>query len=123
MRQPDSPDRNKIVYQVVFQLMSGFIEKKASVLDLLSQPIEGLRIVDNALEFTIPALHKLVESRLAGLDKPLEIGYKSFRKLLFTSTLNMDLRRIGAEVVVHQSSGKVDSGVYRLNLVNPVGTC
>lgn len=42
------------------------------------------------------------------------LSYAEFRQRLYASRLNSDLAEMGAKIMVMDSSGKVDSSLYRL---------
>lgn len=57
--------------------------------------------------FSIAALLELLEP-----DGKTEL--KAFRKMLYTSELNRELREKGAQITIYHSTGKVDSNLYCL---------
>ena len=67
----------------------------------------GVEMSASGLVFSLPALHAL-------LDPQGRLEYGDFRHLIYDSTLNRDLRALGAEVVPFDSSGEVDSSRYCL---------
>ena len=67
----------------------------------------GLELSSSGLLFTLPALH-------AFIDPEAVFDYRKFRNLLYQSSLNQELSALDAEIVVLQSTGKVDSSRYCL---------
>ena len=65
------------------------------------------RIEQQQFIFSISALMGL-------LDPHGETEAKTFRKLLYTSELNRELRERGAQISIYHSTGKVDSNLYCL---------
>jgi len=61
------------------------------------------------LIFSLAALHEFVNQ-----SSEEKIDYADFQRQLYQSTLNQDLKAHGGQVVVHHSTGKVETNLYRL---------
>jgi hypothetical protein len=83
------------------------LAKNAVALDLISQAESDLQLLPQGFVFSLPALHAI-------LDPDQCLPYGDFRKLLYDSTLNQELRAFDAEVVLFQPTGKVDTSLYCL---------
>ena len=59
--------------------------------------------------FSLAALHEFVSQ-----SNDEKIDYADFQRQLYQSTLNQDLKTHGGQVVVHHSTGKVETNLYRL---------
>jgi hypothetical protein len=70
-------------------------------------------------EFTLPQLHERFE-RFAQQHQLMtqasleDLEYKAFRKALFHSPLNEEMKKRGGEIVILENKGKVDESVYCL---------
>lgn len=65
------------------------------------------RIEHQQFIFSIAALLEL-------LEPDGKTGLKAFRKMLYSSELNRELRDKGAQITIYYSTGKVDSNLYCL---------
>ncbi len=67
------------------------------------------------IEFTLPQLFECFSQ----LDSELAIlSYTEFRKALFNSPINEEMKKRGGEIVIMENTGKVDVSVYCLKLSN-----
>lgn len=66
-------------------------------------------------EFTLSQLFEC----FTGLDKELAmLSYSEFRKALFHSPVNEEMKKRGGEIVIKENMGRVDESVYCLK-INP----
>ena len=86
------------------------LAKNAVALDLISQADSDLQLLPQGFVFSLPALHAI-------LDPNQCLPYRDFRNLLYDSTLNQELSAFDAEVVLFQSTGKVDTSLYCLRQI------
>lgn len=70
-----------------------------------------LEIANGRCVFTLKTLFEWVNT---GVDMDCQIDYQAFRSELYKSTLNQTLMALGYKIEVQQSSGHVDSSIYRL---------
>jgi len=68
-----------------------------------------LYLEGDSMIFSLEAVHEFL-SRFS--DETMD--YPEFQKLLYQSTLNQDLKAHGGQVVIHHSTGKVETNLYRL---------
>lgn len=66
-------------------------------------------IENNSLIFSLLALYDFVNQ-----SSEEKIPYQEFKRQLYQSTLNQDLKSHGAQIVVHHSTGKLETNLYRL---------
>ncbi len=65
-------------------------------------------------QFTLPQLFicfSQVDNELA------KLSYAEFRKVLFNSPINEEMKKRGGEIAILENTGKVDKSVYCLKLV------
>ena len=69
------------------------------------------------IEFTLPQLFECFSQLNNELAKP---GYTEFRKALFNSPINEEMKKRGGEIVIMDNKGKVDESVYclRIGIIN-----
>ena len=86
------------------------LAKNVEALDLIGQEDSDLQLLPQGLVFSLSALHAI-------LDPDQCLPYGDFRNLLYDSTLNQELSAFDAEVVLFQSTGKVDTSLYCLRQI------
>ena len=91
----------------VRDFFAAVLVRDAAALALIEAAGAELELREQGFVFSLPALH-------AALDPGQILAYRDFRKLLYDSTLNQELSAFDAEVILLQSSGKVDSSLYCL---------
>ena len=79
---------------------------------------EGMQFVNGELRFTLPRLFAFVladfeRTRREPIDTAL-CDYKAFRRFLYQSQVNTELRRLGAIVVVERADDDHALSLYRL---------
>jgi len=93
-------------------LLTFFLSVLAKELTVVSriETFQGqLYIEQGCLIFSLAALHEFLNQ---SCDE--KIDYADFQRQLYQSTLNQDLKAHGGQVVVHHSTGKVETNLYRL---------
>ena len=88
-------------------LFKQVLARDADTLRRIEAVPDGLELHGDGLLFTLPALH-------AFIDPGSAVDYHRFRQQLYQSSLNQSLSAFDAEVVVLQSTGKVDNSRYCL---------
>jgi len=64
-------------------------------------------------EFTLPQLFECFSQLDGELAK---LSYLEFRKALFNSSINEEMKKRGGEIIIRGNTGKVDESVYCLKL-------
>ena len=98
-------------------LLSFFLSvlaKETAVVGRVEGFQDQLYIEDDCLIFSLTALHDLLNQFTES-----KIDYADFQRQLYQSTLNQDLKAHGAQVVVHHSTGKIETNLYRLERCSP----
>ena len=90
----------------VQEFFKAVLQRDEATLKRIEDGPDDARIEQQQFVFSLAALLEL-------LDKP-ETSMKTFRKLLYSSELNRQLRTRGAEITVFHDSGKIDSNLYSL---------
>ena len=65
------------------------------------------------IEFTLPQLFEYfsqIEREIA------KLSYTEFRKMLFNSSINEEMKKRGGEIVIKENKGKVDKSIYCLKI-------
>jgi hypothetical protein len=96
-----------ITQDEIRDFFSRVLAKNVAALDLINQADSELQMLPQGFVFSLPALHAI-------LDPEHSLPYRSFRSLLYDSTLNQELSAFDAEVTLFQSSGKIDTSLYCL---------
>lgn len=91
----------------VTALFRGILEGEPQLSAALADYEGDIWLERGDLRFTLPALHTY-------LYTPAELEYPDFRRGLYASKLNSQLRGLGAQVVIDTNTGKVDQTIYRL---------
>jgi len=90
-----------------FQLIAS---KNTELLSKLSS-YQDFIVDEDSWEFTLPNLH----SFLAKVDDTYtSLSYKQFRKLVFSSPINSELKQLGAEIKISDNLDNVDKSRYIL---------
>ena len=63
------------------------------------------------LVFKLSGLHTFLRNEI-------NLDYTEFRKLIYKSTINEELQKLGGLIEIHQSIGNVDENMYRLVRLN-----
>jgi hypothetical protein len=90
--------------------MHGVLIQDAEVLKRIDLAADDVFIKDEQLIFSLSGLYSLL-GEASGID------FGAFKKQLYGSTLNRELKTMGGEITVFQSSGKIDSSLYCLKLL------
>ncbi|MEH6358062.1 MAG: hypothetical protein V7745_03675 [Pseudomonadales bacterium] len=96
---------NKRAYDLFLSVLSN----DNSAIDQISTYNGSVYIEQGALVFSLTDLFDFLSQSCE--DK---IDYAEFQRQLYQSTLNQDLKAHGGQVVVHRSTGKVETNLYRL---------
>ena len=91
----------------VRQFFDSVIVGEDAVLQRIERGPENVWIEGQQFVFSIAAL-------LALLEPEGGTSLKVFKNLLYSSKLNRELGALGAEIIVYQNTGKVDSNLYCL---------
>ena len=102
------------MHQRLFNLFMSFLAHEPSVIDQINTYQDNVYIEQDTLIFSLKGL--LVFLNQLSEDK---MDYKDFQHLLYHSKLNQDLKAHGGQVVVHHSTGKVETNLYRLERCSP----
>jgi len=100
------------MYHAVVNLFIRYLNKEHEVLVKIADFEGEIFIENNALVFTLKGLFDC-------LNADEEMHYLAFRRVLYSSRLNEDLRVHNGYVEVHCSTGKVDDSFYRLIHITP----
>ena len=100
------------------RIFRGFVERDAEILRAVEAFDGDLRVDDDALVFTLPALHQFVARCCKeNSDRRVDDGrdsYLGFRKALYGNPTNQTLRAWGACVVVECADKDHDLSTYKL---------
>ena len=108
------------MYQRLFNLYLNFLAHESLVIDQIKAYEGNVYIEQNALIFSLADLFDFLQSpSRSESSKEDKIDYKNFQRLLYQSKLNQDLKAYGGQVVVHASTGKVETNLYRLERCSP----
>ncbi|MEZ5523661.1 MAG: hypothetical protein R3E62_01655 [Pseudomonadales bacterium] len=95
--------------QHLFNLFRCFLAQDDSILNLIKASHGDIFVEEGRLVFSLHALHELFNQTCKE-----KISYQDFQRQLYQSTLNQDLKAYDAQVMVHHSTGKVETSLYRL---------
>ena len=98
----------------LFDFFLGVLAKEPAVVSRIELFQEPLYFEGGSMIFSLTALHEFLSQ--SSEDK---IDYADFQRQLYQSTLNQDLKAHDAQVVVHHSTGKVETNLYRLERCPP----
>jgi len=93
----------------LFSLFLSFLANEPSTIDQINTYQGKLYIEKDALVFSLVDLFDFLSE-----SSNEKIDYADFQRQLYQSTLNQDLKTHGGQVVVHHSTGKVETNLYRL---------
>jgi hypothetical protein len=94
-------------HETLREFFEAVLREDSETLARIEASPANTRIEQQLFIFSISALLEL-------LDPRGETELKTFRKLLYTSELNRELRERGAQISIYHSTGKVDSNLYCL---------
>lgn len=100
------------MYECIKNLFIGFLVDDPLVLGLINAYGGKLYIEEGVLVFSLTDLHKFL---LQSCDESMD--YQAFQNLLYQSFLNQVLKEHGGQLVVHHSTGKVVTNLYRLERI------
>ena len=101
------------ISQITLNLFKNFLKQELNSL-LKIADFEGDVFVENkTLYFTLRGLFEL-------LNVDGSMSYEVFRRALYNSQLNEELKAYNGHVDVHHSTGKVNDSVYKLVRMLPV---
>ncbi len=95
--------------QLIIHFFSKVLERDEDTLNLISSFHGEVGFIENntVLVFSLNGLYKLLcEDKVP--------SYSKFRKIIYNSTVNEVLQKLGAKLDIHQSSGDVDGSLYKL---------
>jgi len=107
------------MYERLFNLFLAFLAHETSVIDQINAYQGEVYIEPDTLIFSLADLFDCLQSFNMSESSEDRVGYKDFQRLLYQSTLNQDLKAHGGQVVVHHSTGKVETNLYRLERCQP----
>jgi hypothetical protein len=93
----------------LLNLFLSVLAKESAVVSRIEDFQGQLYIEQGCLIFSLSALHEFLNQ-----SSEEKTTYQDFQRQLYQSTLNQDLKPHGAQVVVHHSTGKVETNLYRL---------
>ena len=108
------------MYQRLFNLFLSLLAHDPAIIDQINFYQGNVNIEQDSLIFSLADLFDFLRS--LNLDESNEDDkrdYTDFQRLLYQSTLNQDLKAHGGQVVVHASTGKVETNLYRLERCSP----
>ncbi len=89
-----------------------------SIVNLFNKLLCDVIREQNSIEFTLPQLFEKFsqqDEKIAELNLT-DFSYKEFRKALFNSPVNEEVKKRGGEIVIKENMGKVDESVYCLKM-------
>ncbi len=95
----------------IMEFFEGFLNQDPLVLSRINAAGEGVFVRDGEFVFSLEGLYRLTDPKQSD-------DFRGFRKMLYSSSLNRDLRNLDAEVVVYQSSGKLATNLYCLRQIS-----
>ena len=102
------------MYERLFNLFLAFLAHETPVIDQINDYQGKVYIETDTLIFSLADLFDLLSP-----SSDEKMDYPEFQKMLYQSTLNQDLKAHGGQVVVHHSTGKVETNLYRLERCPP----
>ena len=96
-------------YEQMLDLFAQFLRADDVVVNQIKRHGGALRIERGALLFTLPAM--------AGFLHVKDADYVLFRKAVFSNPTGLAVEKLGGRVVLVESTGKVDTNVYRLERI------
>lgn len=102
------------MFQCLLSFFRGVLIQDASVTNRINTYQGDVYIDKDGLIFSLKALHEFLNQTCEE-----KIDYANFQRQLYQSTLNQDLKAHGGQVVVHRSTGKVETNLYRLERCSP----
>lgn len=102
------------MYEQVLDLCRRFLACEPAISAKITAYEGNLSIEGEALVFGLADLFDFLSSCKPDGEYEGSASYQEFRRALYQSTLNQDLRALGGQIVVHQSTGKVETNLYRL---------
>jgi len=103
------------MYQGLFNLFVRFLTHESSDIDQINTYQGNVYIEQGSLIFSLTDLFDFLQSlNIIESSEGDKMDYKDFQRQLYQSTLNQDLKAYGGQVVVHHSTGKVETNLYRL---------
>lgn len=91
----------------LFELFRGLIDRDSQLYCECKAGVSGVILADDVVRFTVQGLHNLMPP-----DSGLTYG--EFRSCLYAGAVNQGLSRLGYQVEIYRSTGKVDSSWYQL---------
>jgi len=100
------------MHERLLLFFSGVLKNDSSVKSMIASGGNDIFIdrSNNNLVFSISGLHSLL-----GIDQ--KVDYKTFKQLLYQSSLNKDLSDFGGRIDVYHSTSKVDTSLYQLTRI------
>jgi len=93
----------------LLNLFLSVLPKEPAVVSRIEAFQGQLYFEGDSMIFSLAALHEFLNQFCKE-----KIDYADFQRQLYQSTLNQDLKAHGGQVVVHHSTGKVETNLYRL---------
>ena len=98
----------------LLNLFLSVLAKESAVISRIEVFRGELYLDGSNMIFSLAALHDFLSQ-----SSEEKIDYAEFQRQLYQSTLNQDLKAHGGQVVVHHSTGKVETNLYRLERCPP----
>lgn len=97
------------MYKRAYDLFLNVLSSDSPTLGQINAYQGNVYIEQGGLVFSLTALHDFLSQ-----SSEEKIDYVDFQRQLYQSTVNRDLKAHGGQVVVHHSTGKVETNLYRL---------
>jgi len=107
------------MYRHLFSLCLSFLANEPSTIDQINAYQDRVYIEQDTLIFSLADLFDFLQSLNFNESSKEKMDYADFQRQLYQSTLNQDLKAHGGQVVVHHSTGKVETNLYRLERCPP----
>lgn len=106
-----------MLQQTLIDFFQHVAKKDVSILSKISIE-EYFTVGEGNWQFTLPDLHVFLQQNY---DVFSTIDYKQFRKLIFSSKINSEIKPLGAEVTIFNNKNNVDLSTYELAWNNQQG--
>ena len=105
-----SNDHSLNITALFHNMLNAIVNNEAGFCDLI---LAGEKH-NKQCEFTLPQLFECFSQLDGELAK---LSYLEFRKALFNSPINKEMKKRGGEIIIRDNTGKVDESVYCLELI------
>jgi hypothetical protein len=105
---------------LIHAILARALERDAEIANAVERFEGEVRFVDGELVFTLPHLYRFALHHLESSGhavNPIRCDYPAFRRMLYQSAVNTELRDFGARVVVERADDDHALSLYRLTRV------